>query len=81
MGESSIDLGWGRKPLAEQLTAMGYTFDAGIIEHLDKDIGAAVRLHMRHRITDSQWRDCARKITKAVSAALAKAHPQPGEPK
>lgn len=77
----SIDFGWGRDPLGEQLAAMGFNFNADTVAHLERDIDAGLRLHMRHRITDSAWRDCVRKVTKAVEVELrraAKAPPSSG---
>jgi hypothetical protein len=47
---STVDLGWGRKPLREQLA--GSTLDPDDIEHADKDADAVMRLHIRGLITD-----------------------------
>lgn len=55
---TEVNLGWGRKPLREQLA--GSVLDAGAIEHADLDADAVCRLHIRGLITD-KMRDHAMK--------------------
>jgi hypothetical protein len=67
---ASIDFGWGRKPLNVQLDDLGFDFNSAPIMHLEADMAAALRLHLRHQITESAWRHCVRKITKAIEKEI-----------
>lgn len=58
MSSATVDLGWGRKPIAQQLA--GSRIPADALDHADKDADAVLRLHMRGLITD-KMRDHAMK--------------------
>lgn len=63
-----VDLGWGRKPLREQLA--GSRFAADDIEHADKDADAVLRLHMRSMITDKMRDHAIRNIVRKLDRTL-----------
>jgi hypothetical protein len=65
MGE--IDLGWGRKPLAEQLAGM--KFEPGAIEHAEKDADAVLRLHLRSLITTSMREHAMTRLIRRLEKA------------
>lgn len=64
MSHPSLDFGWGRKPMREQLA--NTRVDPVEADHLDKDASAIIRLHMRGIITDSECRNAVRRATKRI---------------
>jgi hypothetical protein len=63
-----IDLGWGRKPLSEQLSGAGFV--AINIEHAEKDADAILRLHMRSLITDKMRDHAIKNMVRRLAQSL-----------
>lgn len=68
----TVDLGWGRKPLREQLA--GSLLKPDDIEHADLDADAVMRLHIRGLITDKMrdhaMKNLVRRLEKSKPPAL-----------
>ena len=65
----TVDIGWGREPLTDQLKGMCDPHDA---EHFELDAAAFMRLRIRGYITDSQRDGITKKLFKSIGDAVKK---------
>lgn len=69
---TEVDLGWGRKPLREQLA--GSLLAAADIEHADLDADAVMRLHIRGLITDKMRDHAMKNLVRRLEKSKRPAH-------
>lgn len=73
MMEHTLELGFARKPLVEQLEAQGLPFNRETIEHLDRDADAVSRLKCRGVVGYAAGNRLYDKIFKLVWAEVRRA--------
>lgn len=69
----TLELGFARKPFAEQLEAQGLPFNRETIEHLDRDADAISRLKCRGVVAYAAGNKLYDKIAKLVWAEVGRA--------
>lgn len=69
MDINEIDLGWGRKPLSEQLAGLKFKYDDDV-KMADMDTDGALRLHIRGMITDKMFEHAIKNIVKRLKERL-----------
>lgn len=67
---SGITFGAMVDPLRKQLEGSG--IDAGTMNHLQRDVDAIVRLHIRGLLTDSEMKKACTRFVKKVNGAIQK---------